>query len=384
MRVTNSIQNRQYHRNMNNNLESMLKSMNKIMTQKAYTRVSENTINATKAMATRRQLSNLAMYEDNLKTANEVFEMAETNLRAVNSKYVNTVVPKLEQACNDTYSPNERNVIALELEQTADFMMTLMNSDFAERQLFGGTSNGATPFTYEMCKLEASDGSLIYDSGDKKVVCYNGIPVNVDCTRAPYDTLISDNYTATYTKDDGSTTSTTLKLNFDEAVANKNNSLLFPGSSSIFVDVGMGIKYDDDYNVDPQTAMDIALNGAKLTGCGMDDDGDSLNLIQLIYDAADALKNNDAVTANKFIDKICTANGLVLTGITVLGAKQNSVEFYLDKNSDYEYSLMERQNDVEGVDLESEISHMESTDAAYQAALQLSARVLSKSIFDFI
>lgn len=330
MRVTNNIQNRMYLKNTNTNLESMLKSMNRMITNKAYTRVSQDSINASKAMTTRRQLANLEMYEDNLKTADELFRSAETNLYDINKRYISTVLPKLEQAVNSTYTADERAAIALELEEVANHYMDIMNSDFAERQMFGGTSNGATPFT---TKVE----------NGRTVVYYNDDPV------------------------DG----------FDDP-----NS--FNGSGPIFVDIGLGIKYYDDYTVDAQTAMDISLNGAEMIGCGIDDQGYSKNMIQLVYDAVAACKNNEPDKINALIDKVAAANGIVLSSITVLGSKYSSVEFHLDKNADYEYSLLERQNDVEGVDFNEELTNYESLDASYQAALKLSSKVLPRSIFDFV
>ncbi len=331
MRVTNSIQNRMYLKNTNANLENMLNSMNRMITNKAYTRVSQDSINASKAMTTRRQLSNLAMYEDNLNTAYELFTSAEVNLYEINNKYVNNILPKMEQAVNSTYSAEERASIGLELDEIANHFLSIMNSDFAERQMFGGTSNGATPFTAEV------------DANGRTVVYYNGDPVD----------------------------------SYDDPKS-------FNGSNPIFVDIGLGIKYDDDYNVDPQTAMDISLNGAEMTGCGVDAQGYSKNMIQLLFDTAAACRDNDPDKINALIDKVTAANGTVLSAITVLGSKYSSVEFYLDKNDDYEYSLLERQNDVEGVDFNEEISKYESLDASYQAALKLSSKVLPRSIFDFV
>lgn len=331
MRVTNSIQNRMYLKNTHNNLESMLKSMNRMITNRAYDRASEDSINASKAMTTRRQLSNLSMYEDNLNTAYEFFTNAEINLYEMNNKYSTTILPKVEQAVNSSYAADDRAAIGLELKEVAGHFLNLMNSDFAERQVFGGTSNNATPFTTTV------------DANGRTIVNYNGEPV--------------DSY---------------------------NNPEDFEGAGPIFIDIGLGIKYDDDYNVDPQTAMDIALNGAKMTGCGVDDDGYSQNMIQLVYDAATACENDDPETLNALIDKLAAANGTVLSAITIIGSKYNSVEFYRDKNSDYEYSLLERQNDVEGVDFNEELTKYEALDASYQAALKLSSKVLPRSIFDFV
>lgn len=382
MRVTQSISNKQYLRNTNKSLENMLKTHNKVLTQKAYTRVSQDSINASKAMTTRRQMKDLEMYKANLSTAKELFSAAETNLYSVSSRDFDSINTKLIAACNSTYSDEQRGIFANELDELANDIIDTMNSDFAERQLFGGTSNGATPFTLQVCKVTDSGGNVVFDSGEKKVVCYNGVPVNLDAKSCADNGFGNGSYNVVYNNDD--TTEKTLTLNFDDAASSNNNSKLFPGSNPIYVDIGMGIKYDSDYNVDPQTAMDISLNGAEMLGSGVDSVGMSKNLAQLVFDIADALKANDINYANHGIDRINNCHTTVMTAVTKLGAKQNSIDFYLDKNADYEYNLDERQNNVEGVDIYEEISNFESLEAAYNAALQLSAKVLPRSIFDFI
>lgn len=177
-----------------------------------------------------------------------------------------------------------------------------------------------------------------------------------------------------------------------------------PGTDPIYVDVGLGIKYDDG-KVRVGTAIDINLNGAKITGTGFRtnekvvnskyiesdpfseksyDMQFSNNFVQLLYDAADALRGGDISRANATIDLLNNANNGILTEITSLGAEQRATEFYLDKDEEYETTLKERQNEVEGVDMETEITNLDAMEAAYNALLQLSSRVLPKSIFDFI
>ena len=161
-----------------------------------------------------------------------------------------------------------------------------------------------------------------------------------------------------------------------------------PGTNPIYVDIGIGIKYDEDYNVDPQTAADISINGAVDTGYGTETDEDgneySLNFIQLMYDTAAALDENNIQFANGALDRYASARTSVLNSITKLGAKQNSMDFYIEKNADYRITLQERQNEVESIDMEAEIINMDTTETVYNAILQMSSKVIPTSIFDFI
>ncbi len=333
MRVTNNITTGQFLRNNRRTLTSMLRSQNRITTQRKFNRVSEDSINGSKAMTIRRQLRDLDIYEDNLNTSKEIFASAESNLYTVAHDIYINLEEKLVAAVNDTYHSFDREVMAVEIEQLADQMVNTMNGDFAERQIFGGTSNGKTPF------------EIITGDDGKKTVTYNGM--DISSSENPSD---------------------------------------FPGSKPIYVDIGLGIEYDKDnnYEVDGQTALDIALNGAEILGCGTDDEGYSMNLIQLTLDAAEAMRNNDQSKINAIIDRANAANNHILTQIAKLGTKQNSIDFHLNKTEEYRFNLKERQNLVEGTNMEEEIINYEAVMAAYDASLQIGAQLLPKSIFDFV
>lgn len=209
-----------------------------------------------------------------------------------------------------------------------------------------------------------------------RVVCFNDIPISLkgdDLLRAVNGGTIvyydgSGNVEGCKTVDTG--------IGLD-ALADVN---AFPGSDPIYVDVGLGINYS---KLD-STALNVCLNGAKISGWGTDDDGDSLNLMQLIYDCAKAMRAGDKETVNRHIDKLEAANDKISQAITDLGVKQNDMDFYTEKNSVYRLSLLAKQNEIEGVDLEEEITNWKTVDAAYNAALSMGAQILPKSLFDFI
>ncbi len=346
MRVTNNITTGQFLRNNRRTLTSMLRSQNRITTQRKFNRVSEDSIDGSKAMTIRRQLRDLDIYEDNLSTSKELFAAAESNLYTIAHDVYISMEEKLVAAVNSTYDDFDLDIMATEIESLADHMVNTMNVDFAERQLFGGTSNGQTPFeTIEEAVMDENGNPVLDDAGNavmKKFVTYNGVKLN-----------------------------------------DSNDPSTFPGSNPIYVDIGLGIRYNENYEVDGQTALDISLNGAEILGCGMDGDF-SQNLIQLAYDAAEALRKNDRSTVNAIIDRANTANNHILTQIAKLGTKQNSIDFQLSKTEEYRFNLKERQNLVEGTNMEEEIINYEAVMAAYDGSLQIGAQLLPKSIFDFV
>lgn len=584
MRVTTKAYTQNFLKNNNSLLSKMLKSESKILSQRKYNRASEDSVSAAKAAHVRKSIANLAIYDENCKTAKDFFYSAETVLYDIaGDTYPNSVKPKLISA-QDTKDQTQLNILAQEIQEMADHMVQDMNTDFAERQMFGSTSNDKTPFTtfasvkvfdkngnevgsfgnepdiaesaeqffffngtdtqfydsdgkaiddytalisgsplYDSAgnkypvavhdgMLEDSDGRVytdalpagtpvttkpdpvvfrmndekfydkdgneiadytaaaddteLYDSkgvkytvtvkggkltdmdgtvydkvytpsqkyydedGDEiqdlsnyngkryydmpkyikdangktiknpdfsdnavrfivkgspdisssqkeRVVCYNDVPINLSG-----DELLAavDGGTIAYYNDKGELTQTKV-IN---TPAERGDAYAFPGSNPIYVDIGLGIKYDEKGTVINDTALDMSLNGAVATGYGTDKDGDSYNMIQLCYDAAKALREGDLSTANRYIDKLDAANTTVLNAITDLGIKQNNMDFYVSKNEIYNLSLLEKQNDLEGCDLEAEITNWKTISAAYNAALSMGANILPKSLFDFI
>lgn len=251
----------------------------------------------------------------------------------------------------------------------------------------------------EIIDLNTFEGSTYYSSPDKdaagtvkftvngspdfsgapteRIVCFNDIPVSLmgdDLKNA-----VNGGTIRYYDKEGKLAETKTINCPSDSGGADG-----FPGTNPIYVDIGLGVKYDENGVINPATALDMGLNGAEITGCGTDKDNDSLNLMQLVFDAADALRKGDLESVNRYIDKLDEANSKVLDAITTLGVKQNNMQMYIDRNDVYRINLSEKQNTIEGVDIEEEITNMKSIEAAYNASLSLGSGIIPKSIFDFV
>ncbi|MBQ4311514.1 MAG: flagellar hook-associated protein FlgL [Oscillospiraceae bacterium] len=384
MRVTDRYSNRLYLGNNNRSLENMLESENRVLTQKAFLRASEDSVNANKAMKIRKGLENLDMYDKNLENAKDTFTAAETNLYHIADNVYLNVNQKLISV-QDTYNDDDLDAIALELEEMAEEMVKTMNNDFGGRQLFAGTSNNKEPFTVKYFETDSEgndimepvvdeDGNPVYETNEDgtQVLDEDGNPVQ---KQQPKEISFEERVHGR----------SRAEVYFNDRPINEfTDSSKFNGAGGIYIDVGLGVRYNDDGSIVPSTALDISLNGAKLTGCGTDDDNDSLNIIQLTFDAAKAVYNNDRSSANRYIDKLQKAQSTVLSGIAELGIKQNNIEFYTDKNEEYRINLSEQQKNTEGCDLTEEITNWTNREAAYNAALQMGARSVPKSIFEFL
>jgi len=326
MRVTQNQLTRQYLQNSSSALENMSKINNKVLTQRKFLRASEDSVGAAKALIIRRNLEKCEMYKNNLDTAEGIFATAEKSMLNISDLSKN-VTDSILYGVNGTQGTDEKKVIAGQIMNMAREMISQANSEFADRKLFGGTNNSTTPF--------------VYDEGTGELT-FNGVDINTD------------------------------------------DSALFPQTKGIYVDVGMGMKFDATGNVDKQTVMDISLNGAKLLGHGVDANGQPKNLIAAAIKAAKAIEAGDTGAALDLLEKVKDATSTLMIGVTNIGNQQQSVEYSRSRTEGDEFNLKVSQKSVEGVSLEEEITNYKVAEMAYNATLSMGSKVIPKSIFDFI
>lgn len=326
MRVTQNQMTRMYLKNSNSALNNMNKINNRVLTQRKFTRASEDSVGAAKALIIRRNLEKNEMYSDNIATAEGIFSTAEKSLLSISS-ISTTITDSIIQGATGTNGEDGKKIIANQIRNMAKEMTTQINSEYADRKLFGGSNNASVPFVYDQAT---------------KMLTYNGVDIN--------SASLSD----------------------------------FPKSAEISLDVGFGLQFDAAGNVDKQTVMNIALNGADILGYGTDADGDPKNLIALAYKAADALDAGNSGEALGILEKLNASKSNLMNSITDLGNQQQSVDYAKSRIENDEFSLKTAQQRVEGVDLTEEISNLKVAEMAYNATLSMGTKLIPLSIFDYM
>lgn len=326
MRVTQNQMTRMYLRNSNSALNNMNKINNRVLTQRKFTRASEDSVGAAKALIIRRNLEKNEMYSDNIATAEGIFSTAEKALLSI-SGVSTTIADSIIQGATGTNGQDGKKIVANQIRNMAKEMTAQINTEYADRKLFGGSNNASTPFVYDQAT---------------KALTYNGVDIN--------SANLSD----------------------------------FPKSAEISLDVGLGLQFDADGNVDKQTVMNIALNGADILGYGTDADGDPKNLIALAYKAADALDAGDSGEALGILEKLNASKSKFMNSITDIGNQQQSVDYAKARVENDDFSLKTAQQNVEGVDLTEEITNLKTAEMAYNATLSMGSKLIPLSIFDYM
>ncbi len=425
MRITNSTVLRNYDRNLKRLSRNKYASEQKIFTGREFSRASESPLNAAKALTVRKQLSRTTQYKENLEVADKFYTEAETSMLQISDQLA-TIRETLIYACNTTKDQGvDLQILSQQLDTYAKEMVSILNTNSAERTIFGGESNAEQPF------------SLLYgDDGYATEVLYHGVPINAF-----------------------------------------NDHTNFPYSNEVYIDIGLGMEIDQQtQEIDPQTGLRVSFNGAELTGCGSEEskasidlaaleqdrdysidifvngerksiafkagateadtvtamqnsintefakskvvptvnaDGTitapnnekvyvmssadaensakvnneytySFNYIQVTLDAAKALKEGRVGYANGCIDQIVNASESLLVEIANLGNMEEFIGFNSERYDTRELNLKERQDSLEASDLEYEITLYKTYEALYNACLQMSSSVIPNSIFTYI
>lgn len=332
MRITQGMINRRYQSQLNSAMERKNRSERKIQSTKRYNRASEDPISAAKALRVRQSLADVSDYMNNLATAEKIYYAADSTITNI-SEMLDTVAEQITYAANGTQSADEVEIVAANVDSLAQQIASHFNVDSGGRLIFGGTYNGDTAFAVQ---TEEATG--------RRYVTYNGVDVNA----------ITDLDAIT-------------------------------GAGVSYTDIGLGMYIDPETGrVEPQSALPVTINGAEVTGYGVDEKGNSQNIIQIILDAAQALKDGDRQLAMNLVDAMRTAQTKTSIAHAEIGNREAFIEYNRTRLTAMEEDLKSKQNEFEGTDMGYETTNWKTLTSIYNVSLQMATSVIPMSIFSFI
>lgn len=320
MRLTNNMIMKRYLRNLNTSYKTLSKLSDMSSSQKLYSRASENPAAAMKAFNVRNDLTRIDFFKNNIVDVKNIYTDYEASISTVND-IVKEINSMLEQAKNVTYTDTELAAIATVLENYQTQLLDVVNRKSADRFLFGGANLTDLPF-------EVKDGKLYYHG------------VDVD--------------TGTFEKE------------------------------NIYIDFGMGMSSRSGVAVNDNTAFNIAYSGVDLLGSGVDADGISNNIYNIITDLVQMLKNNDTTNLEKYQKKFESKMSDVLIQYADIGQKTNFIDFIENRLSIDEENFLNKQDSLEVADLAEAFMNLEYQRLAYNAALKIGANLMEGSLLDFL
>ncbi len=322
MRITQKNLTRAYLSGLNRNINQLAKSNERLSSGKRINRVSDSVTDAQKALKVRNQLLNNEQFTRNIQSIQNEISAQESSAMQMNQILID-VKGLLVKAGSGLNSDSDLTIIANELEEINNSIVQLVNVKTSDRYTFSGLNNEA-PISVQ------NDGTVLF----------NG--VNVD------EILDTD------LKDD-----------------------------SIFIDVGIGMKFNND-QLDESSVVKLNTSAIQLLGYGKNSQGIPNNLVSMLNKAVKDLKSGDVSQLSNYQNQLKESNDRLLIQVTDIGTRYAYLENTINRLENEKLNLTEQQNHLESIDHEEETIINKSYDMAYQISLQLGSKVLPLSIFDFM
>lgn len=345
MRITNSILNRNYLKNLNTSIGQLSDCQQKMVTGRRFMKGREDVGGAARAMSIRSSLADAEKNKLSLDMVNARISASESNMMSAKDVLVN-VQEQLKKGMTGDKA-DQRGIVSEQIKDLREQMMTLANGQFSDKNLFGGTQNSEAPFKYT--------------NANPAVLQYNGIPV-ADIQKD------DDGYF--YMDGNG----------VRKEVPYENNPS--------YVDVGMGLTMNGG-KVDPRTALQTSLSGLDIFGYGdptanpPTGPGNIMEILKRAEDGLVAVPYDDAamVTISHAVDARFED---IMLNVAEIGTRSRFAEMTeLRLDSDIE-NLIKLQQKVEFAEDTETVMQLKNLQKTWQVTLQFGNQVIPQSIFDYM
>ncbi|MCL2121453.1 MAG: hypothetical protein FWH28_04305 [Clostridiales bacterium] len=336
---------------------------------------------------------------ENAQEANSELKVAEDNLMSMN--WVMTMVheDRVVRALNDPTSDEGRQIIAAEIRSMMAEFLQYANASYGNMFSYGGTNAYTGPFT-----VDQESGKLLYNGVKMDAIYLDPLTAKY---MYPTDNIpLQDAATGEYVvRNDATGERLQIQADFVEqdpltgAYSFKppvlptdpdyttGFSFIFaaevPMDEDIYFDVGLGIRMQGP-EVNPATAFRLSYSGPDVLGYGVDPNGVSNNIYNVMYEIQRNLDTFNREAVEKWNTKLRTLLDCFRANITDIGAKTSFLDAMETRLKDSIDNHTEKIHDLMGVKDEEEATNQMMNDYVLKAVLQMGSRVLPLSLMDFI
>lgn len=330
MRVTNKMLAKNYLRDQNNNLNNLSKINTQLASGKEISRPSDDPFKVARSMQLNRDINKNKQYNSNITDTTNWLDTTDSALEQV-TNIVQRVRELMVSSGNAAYGSQEANAISDEINERVGQLAQVLNTNFDGKYIFGGTKTTSKPLQ------DTNDP----DTGNKVINFIDKNGNNVDLAS-------TDDY---------------------------NSNLKDMLSGSLKTEISQGVTMD--YNV---TAMDIFMY--------KDSEGNEVNALDLFKDIVNNLTSANSNDRNKVTGANLTAiddfSKNLLKVRAEVGALQNRMESAADKNEAENYNLTDILSKNEDIDFAEKLMQYNVQQTVYNAALQVSGRVLPSTLLQYL
>lgn len=384
-RITTNMMMNTYRFNLGNSTKKFSDSALKVQTGRKFHSAAEDPAAAAQAWRVRRAMINNDSYLKNTKDTYSRFSMAWTAVDTARNKMSLGGIEAAIRGETDS-TASGRQPLGQEMKDLAEsIIQTINGAKYGEHFVFSGADGLNAPFTW---------------SEDMKTLYYRGVNVNAGTVGRPLNSpepawanknaygIPEPTEDEIKNTPDGEAWAAYYKDQTDVKKLEKMSK------ETTYVDLGMGIKENEDGEVVKGTAFDTSLPGINILGYGMDEDGDPKNVVMIMKKLGDVLSRCDAesgaweggdeATADRLLRKLQDAVSELSNQHTSIDTKSKFLKSNQTRLEDQADVLQEERYNIEHVDEADAISEFLYNYTVYNAALKIGTQLLSESLIDYM
>lgn len=375
-RITNSMLVSNYMNSMNRNLGNMSILQNQLSSGKNIQRASENPYTATRMMQLNSEIAANKQYNSNINDTSNWLDTTDTALAQAGNVF-SRIRELMVKAGNGAYGPDEIATIKDEIVSKTQELGTIINSSFDGNYIFGGTKSTSKPVNVD------DNGNISYADKDGNAINYS-VTTNPSAT-FPVGTVINDSKDAKTRISELDVILTSNPTDAD-AISEKNSLIpLIQMDTSLKAEISQGVTVD--YN---KSATDILEFTDPKTGTAINVSDVMKNIIDNLGIASSATSTDaqkaaaiSEITGTNLTQMDAISSNLLQARASV-GAMQNRMESAKENNEDQNYNMTSILSKVGDVDFTEKTMEYAVAQTVYTASLQTSAKVLSKTLLDYL
>lgn len=384
-RITTNMMMNTYRFNLGNSTKRFSDSALKVQTGRKFHSAAEDPAAAAQAWRVRRAMVNNDSYLKNTKDTYSRFSMAWTAVDTARNKMSLGGIEAAIRGETDS-TASGRQPLGQEMKDLAEsIIQTINGAKYGEHFVFSGADGLNAPFTW---------------SEDMKTLYYRGVNVNAGTVGRPLNSqepawanknaygIPEPTEDEIKNTPDGEAWAAYYKDQTDVKKLEKMSK------ETTYVDLGMGIKENEDGEVVKGTAFDTSLPGINILGYGMDGDGDPKNVVMIMKKLGDVLSRCDAesgaweggdeATADRLLRKLQDAVSELSNQHTSIDTKSKFLKSNQTRLEDQADVLQEERYNIEQVDEADAITELMYNYTVYNAALKIGTQLLSESLIDYM
>lgn len=330
MRITNKMLSNNYLRDMNRNLKGLGKINEQMSTGKLISRPSDDPFKVARSMQLNTDINANKQYNTNIQDTINWLDSTDKSLYQGTNVF-QRVRELMVSSGNAAYDSDQWKAISDEIKERVSEFTQILNTNFDGKYIFGGTKVTSKPLT-TIYNPATKGNDIIYIDKDGNELNPNN----------------PDQYAMDQLKSIG---------------------------SSLQVEVSQGVTME--YNVSASDILSFK-----------DGNGNDVDVIGLLSEIQSNLNSSNPSDRAKIckgnldsLDKVITN---LLTIRSEIGAKQNRMESAQEKNEDENFNMTDILSSNEDIDFTQKSIEYSMAQTTYTAALQVSAKVLPKTLLDYL